>query len=175
MTKQEIHEQIVRLTSELHATNVDEKIFKVAQEGDSKKVEEIFEAFKKENINLYARIVSFGEAYNALTDESTLLGEIFAVRENKAKGKFIYDTKIINTLSFFLLLCFADIDDFYLFDLKFEAKKNFVSFFKEAGYQEMHDFVCKGNWKDWVGEDEDSEYHTWCELLVAIFKGEFSS
>jgi len=82
VTKQEIYEQVVQLTSELHAINIAEKIFYTVQEGDSKKVEEVFETLKKEYPDLHSRIVSFGEEFNSL-DNDTI--DVFWLRRRQRK------------------------------------------------------------------------------------------
>lgn len=173
MTKQEIYEQIVQLTAELHATNVAEQIFSAAKEGDPKKVEEVFETFKKEKPGLYQKIVEFGEKYNEIINNDWEDGEIFTIEEDKERGYFIFDANIIDSLSFFVFICFANIDNIYLFCLVDDSATNFVKAFEEAGYEEIAEFIANFSWIDWVGEDEDM-YSTWYELIVAIFEGEFS-
>ena len=83
MTKQEIYERIVQLTSELHATNVAEKIFSAAKEGDPEKVEEVFETSKEENPDLYQKILKFEEDFDS---DYHVTVNIFGSKEDKTNG-----------------------------------------------------------------------------------------
>ena len=181
MTKQEIYEQVVHLTSELHATNVAEKIFSAAKEGDSKKVEEAFENFKKEYPDLFSRIVGFGEEYNNIVDdlENDNNGEIWGDEESEededeeSEGEevLVFDKNTIDSLSLYVFAFFAVIEEVMLFDSASISFETFVSAIEETGYENLADFVADYNWKDFVGEEND--YPTIYELLVDIFKGEF--
>ena len=175
MTKQEIYEQIVRLTSELHDTNVVENIFITAKDGNLKKIEEILEDFKERNPDLYQKIISFGKEYNELIDSDCLLGEIFE-ETGVEEGETSFDAKQIDVLSFFIFMCLANIDNYYLFSPDPKASRGFIKAFKELGYEEMAEFVEDSYWKDHVEENpiDEGQYSTWYELLIAILKGEFS-
>ena len=175
MTKQEIYEQIVQLTSELHATNVAEKIFSAAKEGDPKKVEEVFETFEKEYPDLYARIVELGEEFEELQEKSVgfINPCIFGTEEDASKGIYVLNTDKIDSVSLYVLMFLADIDDFNLFAWDSKSTNMFTEAIFEAGYQEIADFIFSQSWTDMVGEDE-GQYPTLYELLVAIFRGEFS-
>lgn len=163
MTKQEIYERIVQLTSELHATNVAEKIFSAAREGDAKKVEEVFETFKKENPDLYARIVSFGADFNS--DENDTI-DVFASEEDKENGAYVYDNNIINAVTFYALMLFAQIDEFYLFDWGTESSKKWVTAIKDAGYDELVNFINDSSVFDHINSN-----YTIYECLVDICLG----
>lgn len=173
MTKQEIYEQIVQLTSELHTTNVAEKIFSVAKEGYPKRVEEVFETFKKENPDLYVRIASLGIKFSKdmNTESKTKIINVFSSEKGKENGSYVFDTNIINAVDLYILLLLSGIDEFYLFNWGTESSKNLVKAIENAGYIELADFV--DNWSicDHVGEGE--KYQNIYECLVGIFKGEF--
>lgn len=175
MTKQEIYEQVVQLTSELHTTNVAEKIFSAAKEGDPKKVEEVFETFETENPDLHSRIVYLGKEVNELMENSVGIINpcIFGSEEDAQRGIYVLNTDKINSVSLYVLMFFANIDDFDLLVWDSESTKVFVNAIIEAGYQEIADFIFSQSWTDMVGEYE-YQYPTLYELLVAIFKGEFS-
>ena len=70
MTKKEIYERVVRLTTELSQTHIPEKIFNAAIEGDYKKVDAIIDAFPEYYPNLYQEIINFGDEFNKLVGDS---------------------------------------------------------------------------------------------------------
>lgn len=70
MTKKEIYEQVVRLTSELKETGIAEKVFMAAQEGNDERVDAIIVAFPEYYPDLYQRIISFGIKFNMLVGDS---------------------------------------------------------------------------------------------------------
>lgn len=70
MTKKEIYEQVVRLTTELAQTKVAEKIFNAATEGDAVKTQTIIDAFPIFYPELNQKIISFGKEFNKLIGES---------------------------------------------------------------------------------------------------------
>ena len=169
MTKQEIYEQVVQLTSELHATNVAENIFAAAKEGDPKKVEEVFETFKEENPKLYARIVSFGRDYNGLSNDTY---DVFGSEEDEENGSYVFDPNTINAETLYALILFSEIDDYYLFDWGTESSQNFVNSIKDAGYKELANFVEDFSIYD-LGSEGNKKYRNKYECLVGIFKGDF--
>jgi len=70
MTKNEIYESVVRLTAELAQTNVAQKIFNAATEGDAVKAQTIIDAFPIFYPELYQKIVDFGKEFNKLVGDS---------------------------------------------------------------------------------------------------------
>lgn len=173
MTKQEIYEQIVQLTSELHATNVAEKIFGAAKEGDVKKVEEVFETFKNENPDLYVKIASFGIKVSTDINNTYMKNkfiDIFSSKGDKENGSYVFDTNTVNAVDLYALMILGGIDEFYLFNWGTESSINFVKAIEEAGYKELAYFV--DNWSicDYIGEGE--QYQNVYECLVGVFKGE---
>ena len=169
MTKKEIYEQIVQLTSELHATNVAEKIFSAAQEGDPKKVEEVFETFKKQNMDFYIRIVNFGAQVRIVSKGEPI--DVFSSEEDKKYGSYVLDTNVINAESLYTLILLAKIDEYFLFNWGTESSDNFVKAIEKQGYKELSNFI-----EDWSVFDHVGEYLTYksiYECLVAIFKGKF--
>ena len=165
MTKQEIYEKIVQLTSELHSTNVAEKIFSAAKEGDSKKVEEVFETFKKEYPDLYVRIV-----YLTLKISPARTVNVFSSKEDKASGSYVFDANSINAVDLYALLLLGENDDYYLFKWGTESSDEFVKAIEKAGYEELAKFTDNWSVYDFVGEEE--KYTNIYECLVGIFKGE---
>lgn len=174
MTKQEIYEQVVFLTAELNSKSFAKNIFDAAKEGDSKKVEEVFENFKKENSDLYQSIVKLGEEYTQLWKECHIfeVAHIFGSTENNEKGVHILDREKIDSLSLCALMFLAKIDDYYMFQWDCKSYKIFVDDIAAAGYKELMAFLMYHSWMDYIGEDSE-EYSNIYELLVAIFKGKF--
>ena len=169
MTKQEIYEQIVQLTSELHATNVTEKIFSAAKEGDSKKVEKVFDTFKEENLDLYLRILNLGVTIRTISYGGPI--DVFSSEEDEENGSYVFDSSIINAETLYILILLGGIDEFYLFNWGTESSINFVNAIKDSGYMELAHFV-----DDWSIFDlgcEGKKYQDIYECLVGIFKGDF--
>lgn len=70
MTKQEIYEQVVRLTGKLAETGIVDKIFDATAFGDADRIDTILTAFPEYYPNLYEEIVEFGWRYNNLVGDS---------------------------------------------------------------------------------------------------------
>ena len=174
MTKQEIYEQVVFLTAELNSKSFAKNIFDTAKEGDSKKVEEVFETFKKENPDLYQKIVKLGKEYTQLWKKCNVfeVAHIFGSTENNEEGVHILDIEKIDSLSLCALMFLAEIDDYYMFQWDCKSYKIFVDTIATAGYTELMAFLIYHSWIDYIGEDTE-EYSNIYELLVAIFKGKF--
>ena len=174
MTKKEIYEQIVQLTSELHVTNVTEKIFSAAKEGDSKKVEEIFETFKKEKHDIHQKIVNLGKEIKQVLAKSMIFETacIFGTKQNEKKGIYVLDSKKIDCPSLFVIMLIAEIEDTSMFEWNSKSADVFINAIVVAGYEELAYFINTYSWIDMVGEDED-QYANWYELLAAVFNDEF--
>ena len=168
VTKQEIYEQIVRLTSELHATNVAEKFFGAAKEGDSKRVEEVFETFKKENLDFYLKVLNFGVAVRTISYGKPI--DVFSSEEDKENGSYVFDNDTINAVTFYALMLLGGMDEFYLFNWGTESSENFVKAIEDAGYEKLANFVDNWSVYDYVGSSE--KYQTIYDCLVGIFEGD---
>lgn len=173
VTKQKIYTCIVELTSELYSKNIAKKIFRAAKKRDAKNIERICANFEKENSRLYKKIVKFGKKYNKQINKDWKNGEIFAAEEDKKLGRFVFDTNLIDSMSFFVFICLANIDNIFLFEFSV-AEEAFAKALEEAGYKELAKFVGVFSWIDWVGKEE-KQYSTWYKLLIGIFKGEISN
>lgn len=169
MTKQEIYEQVVHLTSELHTVGVAEKIFSAAKTGDASNVESVFETFKKENTELYERIESFGHKFNKFIEgnESRRDGEIFGEEECVTA----FDANVVDAPSLYTLTFFANIMEIYIIDWTTRSSDAFVEAIREAGYEKMAVFIETESWQHHIGK-KDKEYDNLYELLIAIFNGE---
>jgi len=174
VTKQEIYEQVVQLTSELHATNVAEKIFSAAKEGDPKKVEEVFETFKKEKYDIHQKIVNLGKEVKRFLGKSKIFQTscIFGTEQNEQRGIYLLDAEKVDSPNLFVIMLIAKIDDTHIFQWGCKSSDIFVDAISESGYERLADFVENYSWIDWVGED-NGDYSTWYQLLVAVFNGEF--
>lgn len=245
MTKNEIYESVVRLTTELAQTNVAQKIFDAVAKRDAVKTQLIIDAFPMFYPKLYQRIVDFGKEFNkiigdseedkedfkkllencefmmydlAQTDIITQIakaaetgkpaevqevidtfkkdysvfaekllnfqeeytayrdahmkgneGNIFGTKTDEENGIFVFDTNIIDVLSFYVLNIFANISDVYFFyDLENSADP-FFDAIEEATNEAFAEFVASYNIVDWI--DEYYESKTIGELLVDAFLG----
>lgn len=172
MNKKEIYERIVQLTAELAKTGVAKEIFSSADAGDAVQTQKIIDDFPKEYPELNDKIVSFGDELNKFIEdgktgwEASVLGE----KADEEHDIFMFDTNIIDPLSLYTLSIFGEFDNDYIF--QDSCLYTFVETLEEAGYEDLAEFAMCYVWTDWVGEDED-EYATIGELLVAVFAGTF--
>lgn len=171
MTRQEIYEQVVQLTSELHNLGVAEKIFTAASTGEAKNVKAVFKSFKKDNPELYERIVSFGEQLKGFVYRNTWGARIFGAEEDEQNGVTVYDDNTVNAQSFYALSFFANIDEACFFDWGTESSEVFLKAIEETGYEKLAKFVTSYSWNEEV--EENKTYATLYDLLIAIFNGEF--
>lgn len=162
MTKQEIYEQIVRLTSELKSINLAQRIFDAVETCNPEEVQSVFESFKKENSIMYRGLVKFGKEFNQLELEDTDK-RIFA-------NGILFDENIIDALSLYTLTFFANINDYYLFNWTTESADRFVLAIKKTGYERLSEFIREYSWIEWIGEGTE-EYPDIYNLLIAIFEG----
>lgn len=252
MTKNEIYEQVVRLTSELAQTGIAKRIFDVALNEDAVTTQIIIDTFPYYYPELYQEIVKFGKEFNKLVGESEedkqreeeidnksivlmqviarskiinrisealdtkkptniqgilvdfqeehsgfieLLknfqeefdeywdenktgreGEIFGEETDEENGVFVFDTTIIDALSFYVLVIFAKIEEVYLFcdDEECSLMSSAGAFYdaiEEATNEAFTEFVASYNIVEWVGKDE--EYKTVGEILVDALADRF--
>lgn len=165
MTKQEIYEQIVRLTGELQFVNLADKIFDAVKTENPKNVENVFETFRNESFELHQRIVSFGKEYNELAARSASDANIFGI----ANDEFVFDPLKVDASNLYVLTFFGKIDEIYLFSWGTESADRFILEIEKDGYDELAEFISSNSWLEWIGEDEEYALY---ELLIAIFKGE---
>lgn len=246
MTKNEIYESVVRLTAELAQTNVAQKIFNAAAEGNAVKAQTIIDVFPVFYPELYQKIVDFGKDFNELVGESeedkekrsTILqncevmmynlaqtkviaqiakaaetgdptkvqevidtfkkdysvfaenlmnfqeeytayrdanktgheGAIFGTKTDEENGTFVFDTNVIDALSFYVLKILANIAGIYFFCDADGSVDQFIDAIEEATNEAFAEFVANYNIVDWVG---DEEYQTFGEILVAALADEF--
>lgn len=173
MTRNEIYEQVVKLTAELAQTKVAEKIFSYADAGDAEKTQAAINLFPDEYPELYEKIVSFGKKFNELVYEETSEYDvcIFGTKADEDDNRYVFDTKVIEPLSLYVLTIFGKFDDWALF-IDWDSEENFFDALREVGYRAFSEFVACYSWTDWVGGEEE-EYATVGDLLVAVFADEF--
>lgn len=164
MTKQEIYEQLVRLTAELKSINLAQRIFDAVETGNPEEVQSVFESFKNENAKMYRGLVRFGEEFNKL--------ELFDTRMfgDENDNEILFDENIIDALTLYTLTFFAKINDYYLFNWTTESAERFVVAIKKAGYESLSEFIRDYSWIEWIGEGTE-EYPDIYNLLIAIFEG----
>ncbi len=250
MTKQEIYEQVVRLTRELAETGIVEKIFDATALYDPDRIDTIFEAFPDFYPELYDEIVEFGWKYNALVGDSAednlelaklwqegaslmyvlaetniisdlsdaeetgdpdevmdtivdykeknllsirrLLdfqkkyndvrnnagtgteGAIFGPETDVGNGMFVFDTNVIDALSFYIFTILAGVKDTYFFYNECGDEgyygypdKNYITALALGASGYFAEFVSSYNIDDWVGEHK--EYQSIGELFVDIY------
>lgn len=162
----------------LAGTNIISQIAEATETEDFAKVQEIIDIFKKEHSGFVENLMNFQKEYNQYSDnlKTGHEGAIFGAEIDEENGVFVFDTKIIDALSFYALAIFANISDVYFFcsdgegDLMASADV-FYDAIEDATNEAFAVFVANYNLVDWVGEDE--EYKTVGELLVAALADEF--
>lgn len=254
MTKREIYEQVVRLTSEIAETKIAQKIFDAAMYGDVEKTDMIINAFPYYYPELYKRIVSFAIEFDKLvekpkedyvrigsrcesfmkrlmdtgiigqvdevvdTEDAAKLQEviidfkqksprlvkklvefqkefnqirdnqhaeyewgIFGTKADEKNGVFVFDTNIIDALSFYVLTILARVraNDFF-YDKEVEENgeiftvtdnEDFVDAIEKATNEAFAVFV--ENFNIDYCSDEDQEYYSVGETLVDAWRGYF--
>lgn len=179
----EIRNQCEFVMSGLAQTKIIVKIAEAANTGDATKLQEVISNFKQEYPDFAGNLVNFQKEYNEYFDnhQTGCEGQIFGTEADEENGVFVFDTNVIDALSFYVFIILANISDIYFFyDEEVEedgekcywpADKNFEDALEEATNEEFAIFVSNYNIVDWVGKDD--EYQTVGELLVAALAGEF--
>ena len=131
------------------------------------------DTFEKDNAELYRNCLEFGESVSPL---SFLETEVFGYPPMYAKNIFIFDTNIIDPISFYALMLFAEVDELCFFESNWSEDDTnvqaFLSGIEEAGYKYLRHFVTNANIFDWIGTEEDDEFMSVPEALVKICTGE---
>lgn len=172
-----IHEDGDGLMCAIARTNVIEQIILAMKTENPIKVQEAIGTFQKENSCLVQNLINFQERYAKYREDCStgLEGSIFGVEADEDKGVFVFDTNIIDSLSFYVLCIFANISDVYFFtdDCNGDnlAIDNFLDAIEEVTNENLAEFVANYNLVDWVGEYE--EYKNVGEILVAAMAGTF--
>lgn len=157
----------------LAETQVMAEIAKAAETGDPTKVQEVIDTFKKEHPVFTQNLMKFQEEYNEYRNDHKTghEGAIFGTKTDEENGIFVFDTNVIDTLSFYVLIIFANISDVYFFTELEEAPEAFFDAIGQATNEAFAEFVASYNIVDWIGEDE--EYQTVGDILVAALCDEF--
>lgn len=237
MTKEEIYDKILYLTSELANTRIAEKIFDAVDNEEAERVNSIIAAFPDYYPALYQKIIDFGEEYNALvgnneeyeakhneflekckyymsalmssgvigqiaeTDDTDKLQQIIATFKREypefskklvefqkdcnlkqkwmptgTEGKIfaakadeehvVFDYKLIEPLSFYVLLILANIAESYLFC--YDEDDDYINAIAKVTNEDFAEFVASYNIVDWFEQDISVG-----ELLIAAFTGQF--
>jgi len=111
VTKQEIYEDVLRLTSELTASGVVDKIFAAASRDNGRDVDSVYESYTEDNLELHERIVSFGEEINRNVTDA----EIFAAEEDQENGVTVFLENTGFARSFYVLCVFALVHEEHFF------------------------------------------------------------
>ncbi len=169
MTKKEIYEQVVELTAKLAQTKVAERIFGAATEGNVAKTQQIIDSFPENYPELSQKIVSFGQKFNKFVTayEADEL-EIFGKEADEANGVFVFDTSIIDVLSFYVLNILGHMNEVYFFygENGYFADRYFSAIF-EATNEAFRNFVQDCSMLDCISTK------TVGEVLVEVLADDF--
>lgn len=173
MSKQEIYEQICNLVAAIKETGIAKAMFYDATSGYLSDVCSTIETFEKNNAELYSKCLEFGESIAPLSFCET---EIFDDPDVDGEEVFIFDADIIDPISFYALMLFAEVDEICFFASDWSENdtnaNNFLHGLEEAGYKQLSRFVANANIFDWIGTKEDDEFTSVPEALVEICTGE---
>lgn len=153
-------------------TNFIGKINNAIKTGDSTKINEVIVTFIEEEPCLIENIVNLQEKFSQYQEESNKEenGAIFGTNTDEEKGIFVFDTNIIDVLSFYVLCIFANISDAYLFrnwEDDPTSSDKFNDAILEATNGPFWNFVRRYNIIDWIGKDCEYEDQL-ARLLVDI-------
>ena len=101
----------------LAQTKVIAQIAKAAETGDPRKVQEVIDTFKKDYSGFVEDLMNFQKEYNEYRDTHRKgnKGEIFGAEIDEENGIFVFDTNVIDALSFYVLKILANIAGVYFF------------------------------------------------------------
>lgn len=174
---EKIYEDGGGLMYAIAGTNVIEKIILAMQMDDPMKVLEAIGTLRKENSGLVQNLINFQERFTKYREDCStgLEGSVFGVEADEENGVFVFDTNIIDSLSFYVFCIFANISDDYFFVDDYNGNSsafdNFVDAIEKVTNENFAEFVASYNLVDWVGEYE--EYKNVGEILVAAMAGTF--
>lgn len=177
MTKTEIYEQIVRLTADIKYSGYAEKLFKAAKQEKITEFNRLYGEFMEEYQDIYQQIIWFGDEFNRSIEasEKKYIYEIFGSRRDKKNNIFVFDSDIIDVLSFLVFIIYSKINEAYLFENNtgFNVSFQFIlDKLYDLEYDRLAEFISGYCFDDLVGNGED-QYRTIYDLLTAIFRGVF--
>ena len=173
------------LMYELGRYRLIDKIFKAIEDDDAQKLLEVMNEFKNETSAFSERLIYFQKDCNEFWDnhKNGNKGRIFGGEADEEKGIFVFDTDIIDVLSFYVLLIMANISDSYLFqdvdidvnEIKDEDEdcqytNQFLIAIEAETNEAFAEFVASYNFVDWCGTRDE---YSIGELLVVALSGEF--
>lgn len=161
----------------LAQTKVIAQIAKAAETGDSTKIQEVIDTFKKDSSVFAENLLNFQEEFTKYFDEHQTgnEGSIFGTETDEENGVFLFDTNIIDALSFYLLTILGNIADIYFFcddeEGNLTSADKFFDAIQDATNEAFAEFVASYNLVDWVGRDK--KYQSVGKILVAALADEF--
>lgn len=169
----EIIQQCGYLMYNLAQTKVIGQIAEVTNTGDASKLFEVINNFKDEYSYLVEELVKFQTDYSEYRDAHTTgcKGQIFGTESDVKNDIFVFDTNVIDALSFYFLIILANISDGYLFYDGQPTNDQFIVAIEKATNEAFAEFVASYNIVDWIGKNK--EFQTVGELLVAALADEF--
>lgn len=167
----EIREQCEFLMYGLAETKVIEQIATSA--ANAGELQNIILNFIQEYSDFSQELREFQEEFTKYRNEHKTgnEGAIFGKEVDEENGIFVFDTNVIDALSFYTLNIFGNIDEIYFFTDWEEDAEKFLNSMELVTNENFANFVCSNTLKDWVGKDE--EYQTIGEILVVALADEF--
>lgn len=176
----DIWEDCASVMYNLAGTKIIADIIDAEQAGDTEKVMEAIKCFREKNPELTKKVICFQKRYSkfCLNEKTGSEGAIFGSKPDSEKGVYVFDTTIIDPLSFYVLTMLAGIREVCFFCEEDEngnyysyPDSNFISAIAEATNETFADFVACYNAVDCVGPNED--YRSFGELLADVFNDRF--
>ena len=141
MTRKDIYYKVVRLTKRLYQTGIPKKIFNCAINGDSKKIDAIFDSFSEYYPKLYSDIIKFGKDFKKFMEDWPECA-IFGIKQDEKNGIFEFDINLIDARSFYLLTIMANISDYILFQPdEVSFKRRFLTAIEKETTKKFVEFV----------------------------------
>ena len=158
---------------DLAETKVIDKIAKASETEDPTKIKEVIDTFKNEHSYFVNKLMDFQKEYTNFRDThiTGTEGCIFDEENDVDNGIFVFDTNVIDALSFYVLNIFGNIDDVYYFCGYDGVSDAYLDAIAAATNEAFAEFVANYNLFEWIGEGE--EYKTVGELLVVAMADEF--
>lgn len=175
--ERKIHQDCVFFMYGLAETKVIAQIAKATETGDPTKTQEVIDTFQKEYSGLTENLINFQEEFTKYRDKHKTghEGAIFGTETDEDNGVFVFDTSIIDALSFYVLNILGNIADIYFFcdDENGDptSADKFFDAIHDATNEAFAEFVASYNLVELVGKDK--EYQSVGEILVAALADEF--
>lgn len=171
------------LMCELAQTNVIGQIAEVANTEDASKLPEIINNFKHKYPYIAEELVKFQTEYCEFIDTNVTgyAGRIFGLVADVENDVFVFDTNVIDALSFYIFIILTNIPAisfFYYEEIEKNVKSyvhpaidHFLDAIEKATNEAFAEFIENYDYANYIGKNK--EFQTVGELLVAVLAGEF--